>query len=249
MASSGMLRGVALVTTDVSEELSASISVCRLLVTAGVVPSSPILVTLMKEALSPCETSILRRVTLRNIPEDSILRSYRHENLKSYISLIYCSAASCSAVAFLYTSTVYLLPRLLYIYRLLAATVVIHLPSTCCLGCYASTAYVLPRLLYIYFLRAASVVIYLPSTCCLGCYISTFYLLPRLLYIYRLLAASVVIHLPSTCCLSCYTSTVYVLPRLLYIYRLRAVSVGIHLPSTCCLGCYASTVYVLPRLL
>jgi hypothetical protein len=43
MVSSGMLRRVALVSTDVSEELSSSfISVRRLLVTASVVPSSPI---------------------------------------------------------------------------------------------------------------------------------------------------------------------------------------------------------------
>jgi hypothetical protein len=49
-------------------------SVRRLLVTDNVVPSLPILVTLMMEALSSSETSVLTRVTLRYVLEDGILQ-------------------------------------------------------------------------------------------------------------------------------------------------------------------------------
>jgi hypothetical protein len=67
MVSSGKLRRVALVRTDVSEEPSAARylvflrSMRQLLVAASVVPGSPILVTLTKEALGSSETSVLTR--------------------------------------------------------------------------------------------------------------------------------------------------------------------------------------------
>jgi hypothetical protein len=110
MASSGMLRRVALVISDISEDFRASIirvtrigelgtlavtsnwgtlrrnrlqilcslflrSLLRLLVTSSVVPSSSILVALMKEALSSCKTSVLTRATAlsRYRPRDGMI--------------------------------------------------------------------------------------------------------------------------------------------------------------------------------
>jgi hypothetical protein len=55
MMSSGMLRRVALVRSDVSAELSASF------------------ITLMTEALNSSETSVLTRATRRNTPEEPFL--------------------------------------------------------------------------------------------------------------------------------------------------------------------------------
>jgi hypothetical protein len=94
-----MLRRVALVRTDVSEERSASNiratkigeigttvflrSELRLLFTANV-PRSPILVSLMMKTLCSSKTSVPARVTRLIIPEYGILYSHRSENLKSH---------------------------------------------------------------------------------------------------------------------------------------------------------------------
>jgi hypothetical protein len=59
MVSSGLLRHLALVRTDVSEEPGAS------------------------------ETSVLLRATRHNNPEDTILHSHRRENVKSYKIIVY----------------------------------------------------------------------------------------------------------------------------------------------------------------
>jgi hypothetical protein len=78
MTSSGMLCRVSLVRTDVSEVLSSSIIRVTRIGKLGkmlTVTSSQVLVTLMMEALSSSETSVLTRATWFNIPEEGLLQS------------------------------------------------------------------------------------------------------------------------------------------------------------------------------
>jgi hypothetical protein len=63
-----MLRRMALIRTDVSDESCSYLAVSTLIV----------------EVISSSETSALTRVAQRSLPEDDILRSYRGKTLKSY---------------------------------------------------------------------------------------------------------------------------------------------------------------------
>jgi hypothetical protein len=82
MVSSRMLRRVALVKIDVSEELSASFirmtTIGELGTTLALTSNRRMLRRNTKEALSSSETSVLTRATRRNISEDTILHSNEH---------------------------------------------------------------------------------------------------------------------------------------------------------------------------
>jgi hypothetical protein len=103
-----MLGRVTLVRIDVSEESIPSIisvtrfdelrttlavtsnlsTLFRLLVTANVVPSSPIIVIGMMEAINSSETPVLTRATLHNIPEYGIFQLVDYSGMgKLYINL------------------------------------------------------------------------------------------------------------------------------------------------------------------
>jgi hypothetical protein len=92
-----MLRHVALVRTDVSEEPSASfIRVTRI----GELGTT--------HAANKCISSqhtVLTRVTRRNIPEDTILHSHRRENLKSYVPCVYFTFVI--SVLYIFTRTLW----------------------------------------------------------------------------------------------------------------------------------------------
>jgi hypothetical protein len=80
MASSGMLRRVAFVRTEISEKLSASFIRVTRLDELG----TTLAVTSNRRTLRRNTKSVLTRATRGNIPEDAILHSHRRENFKFY---------------------------------------------------------------------------------------------------------------------------------------------------------------------
>jgi hypothetical protein len=86
MVSYGLLRRLALVRTDVSEEPGAFfIRVTKIGELGTTQAATRNRRTLRRNTKLPSQTSVLTRATRRNYPEDTILHSHGRENLKSYI--------------------------------------------------------------------------------------------------------------------------------------------------------------------
>jgi hypothetical protein len=85
-----MLRRVALVRTDVSEEsytLIIKVTKISELGTALTVTSNRRTLRMDDGGATSSEALVLTRVTQRKIPDDGILHSHRRENLKSYTEI------------------------------------------------------------------------------------------------------------------------------------------------------------------
>jgi hypothetical protein len=135
--SSGLWRRVALERTEVSEErdpcmirvtrigeLGTTLAVIsnwsKLRRNSGnVVPSSPIIVTVIMKEIRSSKTSVLIRATRRHIPEDGIPHSYRRGKLKSYIIFIYIAISkACFKKLLLFRKNYRTVHIFIYVFKL-----------------------------------------------------------------------------------------------------------------------------------